>query len=584
MNLKKILEKGYFPKELPPPFETKSFAKKHNFVKKRWEKLIIEVQKPKKGESKNKAKKRYDDQYGKYLSSQLAIFSLPKGIYSRRKLSLPNPKQYLELSNAIIKNWSLLRRTYKKSEYSESTPIESGSNKRSVRTKSSSWSNFKFQLIEKSFDKKIELRLDISQFYPTIYTHSIPWAILGKEKAKKIFKIYATNKLEWKNLLAQNDTDAMEYRSADFIDSLVRNCNDRQSIGLSIGPDTSFILAEVIGNRIDFEIKKRLKFIDHSGTRYYDDYYFYFNTRNDAENALKIIQQVLYEFQLETNESKVSINSLPFQYIESWSDSFDRYKFDKFDKFEIRNFFNLLHQSINSNKNNSAWIIHYALKRFKTGEIEVKINEWEIFLSFLLQTLIIDTSVISLIFEIILIYEVYIDNKGKLKIKNVLKKIIEEHIILNHSFEVSWSLWFFITFKIRCDKKILEEILESKDSISKILCLDIINKKLYSGRKPNLKSIKEQLKSTSSFGENWLLLYETIKKNWLEFDDDKAILNNDFFDILKDLKISFYNSENQIIPKAKVELNIGTFFAIEYKLIKTEPEEEIYEDEDDSWY
>ncbi|REE78873.1 reverse transcriptase (RNA-dependent DNA polymerase) [Lutibacter oceani] len=583
MNLKKLLEKGYFPKELPPPFETKLFADKHQTINARWKKIIEEEKKKKPSESKSTARKRFQDKYGKYSSSQLAIFSISKGVYSRRKIAIPNPKQYLDLSKAVIENWSLLRNTYKLSPYSQSTPIESGAN-RAVRTKSNSWSNFKFQLIEKSFDKKIELRLDISQFYPTIYTHSIPWAILGKEKAKKLFKKSATDKVKWEKLLAQNNKDAKAYKSADFIDNLVRNCNDRQSIGLCIGPDTSFILAEIIGNRIDFEINKRLNLINHSGTRYYDDYYLYFDTRNDAENALKIIQQVLYEFQLETNESKVSIKNLPFQYIELWSDNLDRFKFEKSDKFEIRNFFNLLHRTIDLNKKNSSWIINYALKRFKKGEVEIKEGEWEIFLSFLLQTLIIDTSIIALIFEIILIYQVYLNNKSKYKIKNVLTNIIKEHIILNHSFEVTWSLWLFISFEIECDKQVLELVLESKDSISKILCLDLINKNLYKGRKPQLKRIKEELKTVSSFGDNWLLIYETIKQNWLDFEDDKTIMNNEYFEILKDLDISFYNNTNQIQPKVKVEIDYNEFFDIEYHLITIEPETEDDDEDDDAWY
>ncbi len=594
MNIKKLLEKGYFPKELPPPFETKQFAEKHYIISNRWNKIIEKEKEPKTGESKSKARKRYQEKYGKYSSSQLAIFSLSKGRYSRRKLAIPNPKQYLDLSRAIIENWDLLRKTYNLSIYSESTPIESGA-KRAVRTKSNSWSNFKFELIEKSFDKKIELRLDISQFYPTIYTHSIPWAILGKEKAKKLFKISATDKVKWKRLLDDNNIDAKEYKSADFIDNLIRNCNDRQSIGLPIGPDVSFILAEIIGNRIDFEINKRLQDIIHSGTRYYDDYYLYFDTRNDAENALKIIQQVLFEFQLETNESKVSINNLPFQYIELWSDHFDRYKFAKSDKFELRNFFNILHQTINSNKKNSSWIIHYALKRFKVGDVEIKNKEWEIFLNFLLQTLIIDTSVIALIFEIIFIYEVFLDKKSKLKINNVLTTIVKEHIILNHSFEVSWCLWIFISLKIKCDKQVLELILESKDSISKILCLDLINKNLYRGRRPQMKLIKDQIQASNSTGDNWLLIYEAVKNNWLNFEDDKLILDNEFLDILINLNISFYNSENQIKTKIKLEKEIKLPSVLDFledielpdfNMIPIESDEDDEEDDEDEndWY
>lgn len=570
MNLKKILEKGYLPKELPPPFESKIFAEKYRYIQAKWQKQIDEEKKTKTGESRNDANKRFKEKYNKYNSSQLAVFSLAKGIYSRRKLGVPNPKQFFDLSNAIIENWSLIRETYKLSVYSESTPIESKAT-RAVRTKSVSWNKFKFQLIEKSFDKKIELKLDISQFYPTIYTHSIPWAILGRDKSKNLFKIAISDKAKWETLLSTSK-DAQRYRAADFIDTLVRNCNDRQSIGLCIGPDTSLILAEVIANRIDFEINKRLEKINHTATRYYDDYYFYFNNRNEAENALKIIQQVLYEFQLETNENKVSINKLPFKYIEDWTEKFDRFNFEKIDKFELRNFFSILNDSITKHEKNSSWIIHYALKRFKSGDVEIKKEDWHLFLSFLLQTLIIDSSTIDLIFEIILIYEVYLDNKSKLKIKNVLKEIIKEHLILNHSFEVSWAFWILYSFKIKCETSIIEMVLESKDSFSKLICLDIIKNKLFEGKPPKIVQIKKQIENSSTLGENWLLIYETVKQKWITFDDsDEIILDNDYFNIMLNYEVSFYNNEKQVIPQVIMVYNP---FLEEYTLEENVEEED----------
>ena len=575
MNLKRLLEKGYLPKELPPPFSSKLFAEKHRFIKSKWDKKINTEKAKQPGENKESAKKRFIENYGKYDSSQLAIYSLAKGIYSRRKLGIPNPKQYSDLSSAIIENWSLLRKTYKLSSYSESTPIEAKA-KRAVRTKSISWNNFKFQLIEKSFDKKVELTLDISQFYPTIYTHSIPWAIVGKDKAKKFFKIANSDQTKWQGL-ANSNNDAKAYRSAHFIDTLVRNCNDRQSVGLCIGPDTSLILAEVIANRIDNEISKRLSSISHTGTRYYDDYYFYFNNRNEAENALKIIQQVLYEFQLETNENKVNITKLPFKYIEDWTEQFDTFIFNEVDKYELRNFFSILNNSILLNKKNSSWIIHYALKQFRSGETVIQKENWDIFLSFLLQTLIIDSSTIDLIFEIIFIYKIYLDNISKKKIKNVLISIIEEHLILNHSFEVSWSLWVFITFRINCPKQLVESILNSRDSFSKLICLHLIEESLYEGNKPNVDRLKKQIENSSTLGENWLLIYETIVKKWLVFDNPVKILNNEYFEIMKNYDVSFYETEKQVRPKISM---VSDFFG-GYEMIEVQYDEEEGEEE---WY
>lgn len=578
MNLKKLLEKGYLPKELPPPFNSKVFAEKHRFIKSKWDTKITSEKAKQSGESISIAKRRFQEEYGKYDSSQLAVYSLAKGIYSRRKLGIPNPKQFADLSNAIIENWSLLRSTFKLSSYSESTPIEAKA-KRAVRTKSRSWSNFKFQLIEKSSDKKFELTLDISQFYSTIYTHSIPWAVVGKEKAKKFFKLSISDKQKWENLLKTSD-DANAYRSADFIDTLVRNCNDRQSVGLCIGPDTSLILAEVIANRIDNEIKERLKSISHSGTRYYDDYYFYFSNRSECENALKIIQQVLHEFQLETNENKVNITQLPFKYIEDWTEQFDSFKFNKADKYELRNFFSILNKSVLNNKKNSSWVIHYALKPFIAGEIVIQKENWNTFLTFLLQTLIIDSSTINLIFEIIFIYKIYLDNISRKKIKNILISIIEEHLVLNHSFEVSWSIWTFISFRINCPKQVVESILDSKDSFSKLLCLHLIEEALYEGRKPNVNKLKNHIQNSSTFGENWLLIYETVVKEWISFDDIEKVLDNEYFELMKQYDVTFYDLEKQVRPKVSLQKDD---FSDEY-LMKEVIYAEEQEEEEENWY
>ena len=103
-----------------------------------------------------------------------------------------------------------------------------------------------------------------------------------------------------------------------------------------------------------------------------------------------------------------------------------------------------------------------------------------------------------------------------------------------------------------------------------------------------MKSIKEHLKTSSSVGENWLLIYETIKNNWIEFDEDnEIILNNEFLNILIDLDISFYNTDNQIKPKVKIELNAAVFEFLEdriYQLIAAESSEDEDEDEDDDRY
>ncbi|UZH54867.1 RNA-directed DNA polymerase [Salinimicrobium tongyeongense] len=545
MKLNKLLSYGYFPKELPPPFNSKDFGKKSSYLVKKWDKLLDEKKVKKPSESRNEAKRRFNKDYvQKYGSSKLIEYSIAKGIFSRRKLGVPNPKQFLDLSQSISDNWENIKPIFELSEYSESLPVEYKA-KRTVRTKSKTWNNFKFKLIEESFDKKFQLKLDILNFYPSIYTHSIPWSVLGKEDAKKYFKIKNNRKHYFESILS-SDPKAKLYKLSDQIDTLVRNCNERQSVGIPIGPDTSFILAELIACRIDSEIKKKLENIDHRASRYYDDYYFYFNNIGDAETSLKIIQKIIYDFQLETNENKVEINPLPFRNIDDWSNSISSFKFDEADKFELRNYFSLIYSQISKNKKNSSWIVSYSLLRFEYGNVKIKKKNWDIFLNFLLQTILVDPSSIDQIFKILLSYKIYIKGKAKEKINSVLEKVIKEHTLLNHSFEVAWSLWYYKTFKIKCDRDTLSIVLNSNDNISKLICLDLINSGLYKGRKPALTNLIKSINGNSLFDDQWLLAYESFRKNWLNFKSKNILRDNEFFKFLDYYNISFYDPDEQI--------------------------------------
>jgi len=560
MKLNKLLSYGYFPKELPPPFETIEFGKKSSYLIKKWDKLFSDQKLQQNLESKNAAKRRFNEDYtSKYGSSKLIEYSIAKGIFSRRKLCIPNPKQFLDLARSISDNWNSIKPNFDISDYSESLPIEYKAT-RAVRTKSKSWNNFKFKLIDESFDKKFQLKLDILNFYPSIYTHSIPWSIIGKSEAKKYFKINNTRKTHFQTLLA-TDPKAKLYIVADQIDTLVRNCNERQSVGIPIGPDTSFILAELIACRIDSEISLKLKNIPHRGSRYYDDYYFYFDNLGDAENSLKIIQKIIYEYQLETNENKVEINGLPFKNLDDWSTSISNFSFENADKYELRDYFTILFSLINTHKKNSSWIVSYGLLRFEYGNVKIKKDNWDIFLNLLLQTILIDPTSIDQVFKILLSYQIYIKGKAKMKINSVLDKIIKEHSLINHSFEVAWSLWYYKTFKIKCNRETLSIVIESNDNISKLICLDLIQANLYEGRKPALTHLTKSINSQSLMGDKWLLAYESYRKKWLNFKTSDILKDNEFFQFLDYYDINFYNPSNQL--KLSFRISEPKVFTIE---------------------
>ena len=133
MEDKIIIEKGYFPKELPNAFYTKQFADKLDEVKEEWTTFENSETKRIVGESRSDWNRRKDVFYTKYSTSKCSEFSLSKGKLARRNLKIPNPKHYLKVSKLITDSWQEIQSVFSSSEYSTSYPIEETNvNKRAV--------------------------------------------------------------------------------------------------------------------------------------------------------------------------------------------------------------------------------------------------------------------------------------------------------------------------------------------------------------------------------------------------------------------------------------------------------------------
>ncbi|WP_157132018.1 RNA-directed DNA polymerase [Myroides odoratimimus] len=354
------------PKELPPPFNSTKFGDKVSYIHKKWEEYQNTLKLPIGDESGKQAKSRYNRIITKYNISKLFEYSIAKGMYSRRKIEIPHPQTYMLLCKEIVDNWSDIKEVYSLSKFSESKLFSESDSKRSVRTKSKSWSRFKNKLTEISYNYNVQLKVDITNYYQTIYTHSIPWSVLGKEESKKYFKMKGENPNEFTNLVLRDDK-AKKYKIADTIDTLVRNCNDKQSVGLPIGPDSSFILSEMLGARLDKEISNSIGSVDYKCIRYYDDYYFYTNNVGDAETILKKVQKIFFEYKLEVNENKVSIKQLPFFQSDLWNVELHNYQFKNEWVNNIQDltyYFALIFKLVEEYKEMTSWIISYSFVGF----------------------------------------------------------------------------------------------------------------------------------------------------------------------------------------------------------------------------
>lgn len=160
------------------------------------------------------------------------------------------------------------------------------------------WESDILTSMEKRF--KFQKHLDVQQCFPSIYTHSISWAVRGK-------------------LMSKEATQFPKDKSfgATF-DKLMQKINYNETNGIVVGPELSRICAEVILQTVDVEVERTMKEQgvlhgeDYQCVRYLDDYYIYYNDESVADKFTSILVDVLESFKLTLNSSKIEVTSRPF--------------------------------------------------------------------------------------------------------------------------------------------------------------------------------------------------------------------------------------------------------------------------------
>ena len=232
-----LLRFGYFPKEVPPVFSTASLA---DYI----------AANPNFSPVKQPGKK------GLITRSAKHVIARPGN--QRRRLSVPNPLNYLLLTRLIEKDWHTISTHLQESRLSLSSPVDDPKKLRSQKP-SVDGGDLPIHRARVRRSSGFLLRADISHFYASVYTHSIPWALGTKASAKA------------------NRSGGL----GNELDRLTRDMQDGQTLGIPTGPDTSLILGEIIACAIDRDLqRKRL-----AGFRFIDDFELSFTTRAAAESA-----------------------------------------------------------------------------------------------------------------------------------------------------------------------------------------------------------------------------------------------------------------------------------------------------------
>lgn len=179
-----------------------------------------------------------------------------------------------------------------------------------------------------SYSKKI----DIQDFFPSIYTHSLAWALFG---SKSVAKANQVNKSYFENQ----------------VDQLMMNINFNETNGIVVGPELSRIVAELLLVRVDKLVEREIfnkthkeNHKDYRVIRFVDDIFIFSNDQvlNDIiENAYS---KALAEFNLSINQSKVkNFNDSQNVFVSRATEiqkAFDNFKSNNMAEFAMRQFKN----------------------------------------------------------------------------------------------------------------------------------------------------------------------------------------------------------------------------------------------------
>lgn len=157
------------------------------------------------------------------------------------------------------------------------------------------YERFDYKRLEQRFT--FLMKFDISKCFYNIYTHSISWAVKGKEFAKETI----------------NNTT---FEGA--FDELMRRSNYNETNGIIVGPEISRLFAEIILSKIDREIYEQLSELGYSRSsdydirRYVDDYFIYTNDEKLSQEISSILKKSIESFKLYSNDAKHEFHKTPF--------------------------------------------------------------------------------------------------------------------------------------------------------------------------------------------------------------------------------------------------------------------------------
>lgn len=418
-----------------------------------------------------------------------------------RHMGIPHPESYAVQALAISKHWQEIA-----THCNKPNPAISRIYVRHVGNGRIFEMNYKgverFQLEENEIQwmagTKFLVEADIAACFPSIYTHTIPWALHEKNDVKK--------------------SSSLTKFAGNLLDKSTQNTRDRQTNGLLIGPHASNIISEIVLTRIDTALQdKGYKKV----VRHVDDYIFFADTLDEAELFIKTLGLNLRAYEMSINEKKTRILELPRPSDENWRLVLNRFLFPQDEELRfsvIRSFLDLALECAQAAGKSTP--LNYAIKAIAGSEEPRKLNSRakRMYAQEAINLALAYPYLAPLLDEFV--FDKYWHDGLKPRIANFATSLVKLGIRKLYPDSIAHALYFALKHDLVLDLEDdkLIEIITLDDCVTNVLLLEYAKR---CNRKKVKSAVDKRAKDLMAEGsrekdKHWLLIYQVWSKKELE--------------------------------------------------------------------
>ncbi|MCC5893575.1 RNA-directed DNA polymerase [Exiguobacterium sp.] len=428
-----------------------------------------------------------------------------------RGMGIPTPMSYYKLCKSLADNWGGIQLHFREktqNEIHKTSRIHLRKKKKSHSLFEMNYKSYKTDDTPTDYlviGNKYVVNADISTCFPSIYSHSVPWALVGKDLAKQS----KSNSTAW----------------YDQIDFNLRNTTHGETHGILIGPHSSNLIAEIVLVCIDQTlVQQGWKFI-----RNIDDYTCYTSSYEEGQKFLISLATELRKFKLVLNHKKTKILPLPIASTEDWVRKLNLYSNrnhkNYMDYKDVQAYLDLAISLMAENQYNAS-ILNYAIKVISKQTLTK--NAVDYLKNSVFHLVIIYPYLISLV-EDHLFIPFRINQNDIYPFTNLL---YEEGVRQNNHEIICYAIYFSLKYNFMIENL---DYVVSKESNN---CILLLLSFLYAVRQKDNAQIKnfkaharDLQKNDDELQQNWLFIFEALPFGSLKGDWKK----------LKQANVSFVN-------------------------------------------